>query len=57
MSGRRWLSVPEFCRMAGVKPDTARDRCVRGLYRCRKVGTRWRVSVGELAKQQCGEGR
>jgi hypothetical protein len=48
--GRRYLSVPEFAAAAGLKPDTVRARCERGLLRCRKTGSRWRIWAQELER-------
>jgi DNA-directed RNA polymerase specialized sigma24 family protein len=47
---RRYLSVDEFAAASGEKPDTIRKRCSRGLLRCRKTGSRWRIWAGELAR-------
>ena len=49
--GRRYLSVSEFAEATGEKPDTVRNRCERGVYRCRKTGKRWRVWAGELREE------
>ena len=48
--GRRYLSVAEFAAASGAKPDTIRKRCERGLLRCKKTGTRWRVWASELER-------
>jgi excisionase family DNA binding protein len=48
--GRRYLTVAEFAAATGVKEDTVRDRCERGVYRCRKRGTRWRIWASEVAR-------
>ena len=51
---RRYLSVAEFAAATGEKPGTIRKRCERGLYRCRKTGTRWRVFAGDLERVRAG---
>jgi excisionase family DNA binding protein len=50
LTGRRWLTVPEFAELTGVKPDTIRDRLERGVYAGRRVGGRWRVAASEARR-------
>jgi hypothetical protein len=49
--GRRYLSVVEFAEATGVKADTIRDRCERGVYHARKTKGRWRIWAGEVKKE------
>jgi hypothetical protein len=50
--GKRYLSVAEFAEATGVRADTIRDRCERGVYHARKTKGRWRIWAGEVSKQQ-----
>lgn len=48
---RHVLTIAEFCELTGEKPDTVRKRCERGVYRAKKVGSRWRIYASEVKNQ------
>jgi hypothetical protein len=48
-NGKRYLSVSEFARLKGLKPDTVRDQIEHGRLAAKRnrKGTRWIIPVRE----------
>jgi hypothetical protein len=48
-NGKRYLSVAEFARLKGLKPDTVRDQIEHGRLAAKRnrKGTRWIIPVRE----------
>jgi excisionase family DNA binding protein len=48
-NGKRYLSVSEFARLTGLKPDTVRDQIEHGRLAAKRNrrGTRWLIPVRE----------